>query len=92
MQQLQGAAVASYAGVVSYNHTNNFMFFSTASTERMRIDSVGTTTIKTDGSTQLVLNRADASIQNGNQIANLLVTGDDPSAGQSGAAISFTSW
>jgi hypothetical protein len=38
----------------------------------------------------LVLNRADASIQNGNQIANLLVTGDDPSAGQSGAAISFT--
>jgi len=51
---------------------------------------VGTTTIKTDGTTQLVLNRADASIQSGNQIANLLVTGDDPSAGQSGAAISFT--
>jgi len=32
---------ASYAGVVSYNHTNNFMYFSTASTERMRIDSSG---------------------------------------------------
>jgi len=58
-------------------------------TEKMRIDSVGTTTIKTDGTTQLVLNRADASIQSGNQVAQLLVTGDDPSAGQSGAAISF---
>jgi hypothetical protein len=32
---------ASYAGVVSYNHTSNFMYFSTASTERMRIDSSG---------------------------------------------------
>jgi len=72
------------------NSSSAVMGFHTNSTERMRIDSVGTTTIKTDGSTQLVLNRADASIQNGNQIANLLVTGDDPSAGQSGAAISFT--
>ena len=71
------------------NSSSAVMGFHTNSTERMRIDSVGTTTIKTDGSTQLVLNRADASIQNGNQIANLLVTGDDPSAGQSGAAISF---
>ena len=61
-----------------------------AASERLRIDSVGTTTIKTDGTTQLVLNRADASIQSGNQIANLLVTGDDPSAGQSGASIAFT--
>jgi len=51
---------------------------------------VGTTTIKTDGTTQLVLNRADASIASGNQVANLLITGDDPSAGQSGAAINFT--
>jgi len=32
---------ASYAGVVSYNHTDNFMYFSTASTERMRIDASG---------------------------------------------------
>ena len=71
------------------NSSSAVMGFHTNSTERMRIDSGGTTTIKTDGSTQLVLNRADASIQNGNQIANLLVTGDDPSAGQSGAAISF---
>jgi len=63
--------------------------FATGGSERMRIDSVGTTTIKTDGTTQLVLNRADASIQSGNQVAQLLVTGDDPSAGQSGAAISF---
>jgi hypothetical protein len=69
---------------------NAYMQFATNNTERMRIDSVGTTTIKTDGTTQLVLNRADASIQSGNQIANLLITGDDPSAGQSGAAIAFT--
>jgi hypothetical protein len=72
---------------------NTYMALSTrtsaTNTERMRIDSVGTTTIKTDGTTQLVLNRADASIQSGNQVAQLLVTGDDPSAGQSGAAISF---
>ena len=58
-------------------------------TERMRIDSVGTTSIKTDGTTQLILNRADASIQATNQVAQILVTGDDPSASQSGAAISF---
>jgi hypothetical protein len=72
-----------------------FMAFRTGTTagtttERMRIDSVGTTTIKTDGTTQLVLNRADASIQATNQVAQILVTGDDPSASQSGAAISFT--
>ena len=71
------------------SETDDLLMFAGGS-ERMRIDSVGTTTIKTDGTTQLVLNRADASIQNGNQIANLLITGDDPSAGQSGAAIAFT--
>jgi len=49
----------------------------------------GTTTVATDGTVQLVLNRADASIQNNNQIAQILVTGDDPSASQSGAAITF---
>ena len=80
--------VDSAAGILGTS-SNHALAIRTNNTERMRIDSGGTTTIKTDGSTQLVLNRADASIQNGNQIANLLVTGDDPSAGQSGAAISF---
>jgi trimeric autotransporter adhesin len=80
---------------VGADTNGSILAFSTSPTssntpaERMRIDSVGTTTIKTDGTTQLVLNRADASIQSGNQVAQLLVTGDDPSAGQSGAAISF---
>jgi hypothetical protein len=64
--------------------------FGTSDLERIRIDSVGTTSIKTDGTTQLILNRADASIQATNQVAQILVTGDDPSASQSGAAISFT--
>jgi hypothetical protein len=66
------------------------MIFTAAAAERMRINSVGTTSIKTDGTTQLILNRADASIQATNQVAQILVTGDDPSASQSGAAISFT--
>ena len=88
----RGVAIGSLSEA-NYAVDNSMVFYtSTASTlsEKMRINSVGTTTIKTDGTTQLVLNRADASIASGNQVANLLVTGDDPSAGQSGAAINFT--
>ena len=44
---------ASYAGVVSYNHTSNFMYFSTASTERMRIDSSGNVGIGTGSPTAI---------------------------------------
>ena len=32
---------ASYRGVVAYSHTDNFMYFSTNSTERMRLDASG---------------------------------------------------
>jgi fibronectin-binding autotransporter adhesin len=78
------------AGQIFYYHVEDSMRFHTATAERMRIDSVGTTSIKTDGTTQLILNRADDSIQAANQVAQILVTGDDPSASQSGAAISFT--
>jgi len=42
---------ASYAGVVSYNHTSNFMYFSTASTERMRIDASGNLLVDTTSAT-----------------------------------------
>jgi len=76
--------------LINASSSSGVLAFGTDGTEHMRIDSVGTTTIKTNGTTQLVLNRADVSIQSGNQIANLLITGDDPSAGQSGAAINFT--
>src|SRR5210317_2538798 len=56
----------------------------------MRIDSSGTTTIKTDGTTQLILNRADSSIFSGNTIGTIQATADDPSAGQVGSQIQFT--
>jgi hypothetical protein len=94
--QRTGGAIA---GKLAYEDGNTAMAFGTTTahelkfltgnTERMQIDSVGTTSIKTDGTTQLILNRADASIQATNQVAQILVTGDDPSASQSGAAISF---
>jgi len=61
---------ASYAGVVSYNHTNNFMYFSTASTERMRIDSSGNLLVgKTSSGIGVVGTEVRASGQ-------LLVTAD----------------
>src|SRR5210317_679328 len=58
--------------------------------ESMRIDSSGTTTIKTDGTTQLIFNRADSSIFSGNTIGTIQATADDPSAGQVGGQIQFT--
>ena len=84
-----GTSADAYVGYINYAHDSNSMQFQTGGSERLRIDSVGTTSIKTDGTTQLILNRADASIQAANQVAQILVTGDDPSASQSGAAISF---
>ena len=58
--------------------------------ERVRIDSKGTTTIKTDGTEQLILNRADSSIFANNTIGTIKVTADDPSVGQIGGQIQFT--
>ena len=73
---------------------DGYLAFSTVSdetvSERMRIDSSGTTTIKTDGTTQLILNRADSSIFSGNTIGTIQATADDPSAGQVGGQIQFT--
>jgi len=44
-------------------------------------------TVSTDGTEQLTLNRADASINAGNTVGTILFTGDDPSASQTGAKI-----
>ena len=42
-------------------------------------------TVSTDGTEQLTINRADASINTGNTVGTILFTGDDPSASQTGA-------
>ncbi len=76
----------SYFGSIA----NTPLFFQTNSIERMRIASDGTTTIKTDGTTQLILNRADSSIFADNTIGTIQATADDPSAGQLGGQIQFT--
>jgi hypothetical protein len=44
-------------------------------------------TVSTDGTEQLTINRADASISTGNTVGTILFTGDDPSANQTGARI-----
>jgi len=84
------------------NHDDGDLAFYTASggtlTERMRITSsgnvgIGTSspatalTVSTDGTEQLTINRADASINTGNTVGTILFTGDDPSANQTGARI-----
>ena len=40
---------AGYRGRVSYDHDGDYMRFDTSATEKMRIDSAGSTTITTDG-------------------------------------------
>ena len=44
-------------------------------------------TVSTDGTEQITINRADASINAGNTVGTILFTGDDPSANQIGAKI-----
>ena len=67
-------------------------------TVRMTVDTSGNVgigtespttalTISTDGTEQLTINRADASINTGNTVGTILFTGDDPSANQTGAKI-----
>jgi hypothetical protein len=46
--------------------------------------------ISTDGTDQLTLNRADASISTNNTLAGIVVSADDPTANRSGAKIGFT--
>jgi len=46
--------------------------------------------ISTDGTDQLTLNRADASINTNNTLAGIVVSADDPTANRSGAKIGFT--
>jgi len=46
--------------------------------------------ISTDGTDQLNLNRADASINTNNTLAGIVVSADDPTANRSGAKIGFT--
>ena len=72
--------------------------FAVGATDAMTIDSsgnvgIGTSlpttalTVSTDGTEQLTINRADASINAGNTVGTILFTGDDPSANQTGARI-----
>ena len=54
------SGTAAYQGAVSYDHSDNKMFFRTAATERMRIDSsgnviVGSTTSPTGASNNIVV-------------------------------------
>ena len=46
--------------------------------------------ISTDGTDQLTLNRADATIFTNNILAGIVVSADDPTANRSGAKIGFT--
>jgi hypothetical protein len=46
--------------------------------------------ISTDGTDQLTLNRADASISTNNTLGGIVVSADDPTANRSGAKIGFT--
>ena len=65
-------------------------FFWDASAERLGIGTTSPTTaltVSTDGTEQLTINRADASINSGNTVGTILFTGDDPSANQTGARI-----
>ena len=65
-------------------------FFWDASAESLGIGTSSPTTaltVSTDGTEQLTLNRADASINAGNTVGTILFTGDDPSASQTGAKI-----
>jgi hypothetical protein len=65
-------------------------FFWDASAESLGIGTSSPTTaltVSTDGTEQLTINRADASISTGNTVGTILFTGDDPSANQTGARI-----
>src|SRR6056300_1539329 len=46
--------------------------------------------ISTDGTDQLTLNRADATINTNNTLAGIVVSADDPTENRSGAKIGFT--
>jgi len=58
-------------------------------TDALTISSGGTTSINTDGATQLILHREDSSIFLNNTIGTIQVTADDPTANQLGAQIQF---
>jgi hypothetical protein len=76
------------AEVAYFTDTAFYVDKSTTIDDNLTVD--GTTTIKTDGTTQLILNRADSSIFANNTIGTIQATADDPSAGQVGGQIQFT--
>jgi hypothetical protein len=71
-----------------YDTSGNAKFFWDASASSLGLGTTSPTTaltVSTDGTEQLTINRADASINAGNTVGTILFTGDDPSANQTGA-------
>jgi hypothetical protein len=91
-------SIALKAPLASPTFTGNAVF----DTSTLVVDAtnnrvgIGTTSpanaleISTDGTDQLNLNRADASINTNNTLAGIVVSADDPTANHSGAKIGFT--
>jgi hypothetical protein len=71
-------------------HNNASEIFTVRNDGKVGIGTTSPTTaltVSTDGTEQLTINRADASINTGNTVGTVLFTGDDPSANQTGARI-----
>jgi len=81
--------------------TNDLIIANDSGAEKVRFEQngnvgIGTSSpvtaleISTDGTDQLTLNRADASISTNNTLGGIVVSADDPTANRSGAKIGFT--
>jgi hypothetical protein len=63
-----GSSTAAYRGILGYQHSSDAMYFSTAATERMRIDSSGNVGIGTSPSAQLHLQNGSTEDVSGSTI------------------------